>query len=100
MYEDNIYQQIVPVNDSDRLYRTFYDKYGAIVPPWLIDNASFSLYNGDDSTSIDVYAYNAVDVTRTTEWKRRGSDLWPKSSFFSIDGDMRNLVEIESALLL
>ena len=32
LYEDNIYQQIVPVIDSDRLFRNFYDSNGNLVP--------------------------------------------------------------------
>lgn len=31
-YDENIYQQIVPTIDSDRLFRNFYDSEGNLVP--------------------------------------------------------------------
>jgi len=99
-YDENIYQQIVPVIDSDRLFRNFYDSSGNPVPAWLADNASYELFNGSESTSIDLYGRNLIDASRTVEWYGRGMDVWAKSSFFSLDTDEKNLVEIESALLM
>ena len=99
-YDENIYQQIVPVIDSDRLFRNFYDSEGHPVPAWLVDNASYELFNLDESTSIDLYGRNVIDASRTVEWNGKGMDVWAKSSFFSLDSDEKNLVEIESALLM
>ena len=99
-YDENIYQQIVPTIDSDRLFRNFYDSQGNPVPSWLVDNASYELFNGTESTSIDLYGRNLIDSSRTVEWNGKGADFWAKSSFFSLDSDDKNLVEIESALLM
>lgn len=99
-YDENIYQQIVPVIDSDRLFRNFYDSTNHPIPSWLVDNASYELFNGSESTSIDLYGRNLIDTTRTVEWNEKGMDTWAKSSFFSLDTDEKNLVEIESALLM
>lgn len=99
-YDENIYQQIVPTIDSDRLFRNFYDAADNPVPSWLVDNASYELFNGSESTTIDLYGRNLIDASRTVEWNGKGADFWAKSSFFSLDSDEKNLVEIESALLM
>lgn len=100
LYEDNIYQQIVPVIDSDRLFRNFYDSNGNLVPSWLVDNASYELFSGDESTTVDLYGRNLINSGRTVEWNQNGSDVWAKPAFFSIEGDTKSLVEIESCLLM
>lgn len=99
-YDENIYQQIVPVIDSDRLFRNFYDSDGNPLPAWLVDNASYELFGINESTSKDLYGRNIIDSSRTVEWNGRGMDVWAKSSFFSLDTDDKNLVEIESSLLM
>lgn len=100
LYEDNIYQQIIPVIDSDRLFRNFYDSNGNPVPAWLVDNASYELFNGEESTNIDLYGRNLISSARTVEWNQNGADTWAKPAFFSLDGDTKSLVEIESCLLM
>lgn len=100
LYEDNIYQQIIPVIDSDRLFRNFYDSSGNPVPAWLVDNASYELFSGEESTTIDLYGRNLISSARTVEWNQNGADTWAKSAFFSLDGDTKSLVEIESCLLM
>ena len=99
-YKENIYQQIVPTIDSDRLFRNYYDSDGNPVPSWLVDNATYELFNVDESTSIDLYGRNLISAGRTVEWSESGQDVWAKSAFFSLDSDEKNLVEIESALLM
>ena len=99
-YDENIYQQIVPVIDSDRLFRNFYDSSANPIPAWLADNASYELFSGNESTTIDLYGRNIIDASRTVEWNGKGMDTWAKSSFFSLDSDEKNLVVIESALLM
>lgn len=100
LYQDNIYQQIIPVVDSDRLFRNFYDSEGNLVPSWLVDNASYELYNEDESTSIDLYGRNLISGVNTVEWSENGADVWAKSAFFTLDGDTKSLLEIESCLLM
>ena len=99
-YSENIYQQIVPVIDSDRLFRNFYDSNGHPVPSWLVDNASYELFNNGESTTIDLYGRNLINAASTVEWNTGGQDVWAKSAFFSLDSDEKSLVEIESALLM
>lgn len=74
-YQDNIYQQIVPVIDSDRLFRNFYDANGNPVPSWLVDNASYELFAGEESTSIDLYGRNLINPSLTVEWSQNGADV-------------------------
>ena len=100
LYEDNIYQQILPVIDSDRLFRNFYDSSGNLVPSWLVDNASYELFSGMESTTVDLYGRNLISTARTVEWSQNGADVWAKPAFFAIDGDTKSLVEIESSLLM
>lgn len=99
-YKENIYQQIVPVIDSDRLFRNFYDSNNHPVPAWLVDNASYELFSNGESTTIDLYGRNIINTSNTVEWNTSGQDVWAKSAFFSLDSDEKNLVEIESALLI
>ena len=99
-YKENIYQQIIPTIDSDRLFRNFYTDDDDPVPSWIIDNASYELFNGDDSTTIELYGRNLIDPAKTVEWTNKGKDVWAKSCFFSLDNDEKNLMEIESSLLL
>ena len=99
-YDENIYQQIIPTIDSDRFFRTFYTSDNDYAPAWLIDNASYELFNGTDSTTIDLYGRNIIDSNKTVEWTNKGKDVWAKSCFFSLDNDEKNLMEIESALLI
>lgn len=99
-YDENIYQQIIPTIDSDRFFRTFYTSDDDYAPAWLLDNASYELFNGTESTTIDLYGRNIIDPTKTVEWTNKGKDVWAKSCFFNLDNDEKNLVEIESALLI
>lgn len=73
LYSDNQYQQIIPIINSDRLYRTFYDSNGNEVPSFLLDNATYELYNGDESISIDLYGSRTI--SNMVEWSSLGKDI-------------------------
>lgn len=74
-YDENIYQQIIPTIDSDRFFRTFYTSDNDYAPAWLLDNASYELFNGTESTTIDLYGRNIIDPTKTVEWNSKGMDV-------------------------
>ena len=92
-YKDNLYQNIVPAIDSNRLYRNYYNNQ-KLLPPFLVDNCSYELYNGDDTFQKDIYPSR---ITRVVEWSKFGQDCWAKQAFFSGDYDLE---EISNCLVL
>lgn len=74
-YSESIYQQIIPAIFSDKYFRTFYNSAGRQVPAWLNDNATYNLYNGTESTSLDLYGRNYINQGNTVEWNKAGADI-------------------------
>lgn len=99
LYEDNIFQEIVTAVDSDKYFRSFYDKNNRPVPGFLADNATYSLYNGDDSKEESLYGSQFINPSKTVEWTSQGKDFFPKQCFFSLSSDSRDLEEITSSLV-
>jgi hypothetical protein len=40
-----------------------------------VDNASFELFNGTESTTVDLYGRNLISTARTVEWNQNGADV-------------------------
>lgn len=96
IYDDNIYQQTIPVIDSSKWYRFFYDKQGRELPACVNRNMQITYYNGTEEITKDLYGALTVDLSRTTDWTAGGKDIWAKQCFYSGD---KGLEEIESCLL-
>ena len=106
LYEDSIFDNVISVRDSDKYYRTFYDKSGNEVPCFVNDNLSYQLFKKNDSTkeitSVEqnLYGVNIIDKNKTAEWNGlRGTDCMVKSCFYSLDNDEKSLEEISSSIL-
>lgn len=106
LYEDSIFDNVISVRDSDKYYRTFYDKSGNEVPCFVNDNLSYQLFKKNDSTkeitSVEqnLYGVNIIDKNKTIEWNGlRGTDCMVKSCFYSLDNDEKSLEEISSSIL-
>lgn len=95
LYGENTYQQTIPAIDSNRFYRNFYDKSGNIVPSFVNDNCTFTLWSEDEETSVDIYGANVIGSY--IEWNAQGRDIFAKQCFFSGDYDLQ---EIESSLVM
>lgn len=73
LYEDSIFDNVISVRDSDKYYRTFYDKSGNEVPCFVNDNLSYQLFKKNDSTkeitSVEqnLYGVNIIDKNKTAE---------------------------------
>ena len=72
LYEDSIFDNVIPVRDSDKYYRTFYDKEGNEVPCFVNDNLSYQLFHKNeykDITSVEqnLYGVNIIDKNKTME---------------------------------
>lgn len=104
LYEDSIFDNVISVRDSDKYYRTFYDKSGNEVPCFVNDNLSYQLFNksGVDINSVeqDLYGVNIIDKNKTSEWNNlRGTDCMIKSCFYSLDNDEKSLEDISNSIL-
>ena len=101
LYASNIYQSVIPVVNSDKYYRSFYNSSGNEVPAFLNDNCSYTLYsfNGEENDS-ELYGAKIISPTRTVEWTDRGKDCFAKSCFFNLDSNNESLQEISYALLM
>ena len=67
LYDGNLYQSVVPMLNSDKYFRKFYDNENTAVPAFLNDNCTYHLYNGDDTIDIGVYARDWVASSQTVE---------------------------------
>lgn len=105
LYEDSIFDNVISVRDSDKYYRTFYDKNDNEVPCFVNDNLSYQLFHKNeykDITSVEqnLYGVNIIDKNKTREWNGlRGTDCMVKSCFYSLDNDEKSLEEISSSIL-
>ena len=106
LYEDSIFDNVISVRDSDKYYRTFYDKSGNEVPCFVNDNLSYQLFHKNDvskeitSVEQNLYGVNIIDKNKTIEWNGlRGTDCMVKSCFYSLDNDEKSLEEISSSIL-
>ena len=100
LYSDNLFENVVSATDSDKYFRNFYSSRGTLVPAFLNDNITYTLYNGEESLETDIYGYNTISTSKTQDWSiTPGADLFAKPCFFSLDGDEKSLEEISSALV-
>ena len=100
LYSDNLFENVVSATDSDKYFRNFYSSRGTLVPAFLNDNITYTLYNGEESLEADIYGYNTISTSKTQDWSLTpGADLFAKPCFFSLDGDEKSLEEISSALV-
>ena len=106
LYEDSIFDNVISVRDSDKYYRTFYDKNDNEVPCFVNDNLSYQLFHKNDvskeitSVEQNLYGVNIIDKNKTREWNGlRGTDCMVKSCFYSLDNDEKSLEEISSSIL-
>lgn len=105
LYEDSIFDNVISVRDSDKYYRTFYDKNDNEVPCFVNDNLSYQLFHKNeykDITSVEqnLYGVNIIDKNKTREWNGlRGTDCMVKSCFYSLDNDEKSLEEISNSIL-
>lgn len=104
LYSDNIYENLVSAKDTSKYYRNFYSADNKSVPGFLLDNATYKLYNNNDradSTDLEIYGSKLLDITKTVEWSNiPGNDVTTKLCFYNLDGDTKSLSEIKSALVL
>lgn len=98
---DNIYQNVIQAIDVSKYYRNFHQKVlGGYAPGWLNDNIEYSLYNGDDVFSFDIYGVDVISPSNTVEWSTtRGNDVMSKCCFFDLSNDNKNLVEINNSIV-
>ena len=105
LYEDSIFDNVISVRDSDKYYRTFYDKDGNEVPCFVNDNLSYQLFHKNEYKEItsveqNLYGVNIIDKNKTREWNGlRGTDCMVKSCFYSLDNDEKSLEEISNSIL-
>ena len=106
LYEDSIFDNVISVRDSDKYYRTFYDKNDNEVPCFVNDNLSYQLFHKNDvskeitSVEQNLYGVNIIDKNKTREWNGlRGTDCMVKSCFYSLDNDEKSLEEISNSIL-
>lgn len=97
---DNIYENVIQLTDNSVYYRNFFNSNYYNCPPFLVDNLKYELFNGDNSTSIDISGANIIDLTKTTEYTRNGYDLFDKPAFFTIENNIKNLSDISNSLIL
>ena len=103
LYADNVFENIVPVRDVDKYYRTFYNSNDVEVPAFMNDNIEYNLFNTDLSQTDTQTLYGAdfIDVQKTTEWYNvPGNDVFAKNCFYSLNNNEQNLEEIKSALVM
>lgn len=101
LYSENIFENVISATDSDKYFRNFYNSRGTLVPAFLNDNITYTLYNGDDSFDKDIYGYQTISTSKTQDWSvTPGADLFAKPCFFSLDNDEKSLEEITNALVL
>ena len=101
LINDNVYDNVIDCIDVSKYYRNFYQK-GTMnnAPGWLLDNISYTLYNNDDSTDIDIYGIDKINTANIVEWSTtRGNDVMSKVCFFDLSNDSRNLVEINNSIV-
>jgi hypothetical protein len=67
LYSDNVFENVISATDSDKYFRTFYNKNGHPVPGFLNDNITYTLYTVNDSLDIDIYGYNTIDTYKTED---------------------------------
>lgn len=67
LYDGNIYQGAVTMIDSDKYFRSFIGKNGREVPAFMVDNITYTLYNGEEATDLSLYGANYIDTTRTRD---------------------------------
>lgn len=91
LYDDSIYLTAMPVIDSDKYYRQYYNYSGKLIPSFIADNVECTYYKDDTTTSKSYYAYNILNPNATNELNiYPGNDCWIKSCFFSLDSDTRS----------
>jgi hypothetical protein len=61
LYSDNVFENVVSATDSDKYFRNFYNSRAKLVPAFVNDNISYTLYNGEESLETDMYGYHIVD---------------------------------------
>jgi hypothetical protein len=67
LYSDNVFENVVSATDSDKYFRNFYNSRAKLVPAFVNDNISYTLYNGEESLETDMYGYHIVDPTKTKD---------------------------------
>lgn len=67
LYSDNIFENVVSATDSDKYFRNFYNSRGTLVPAFLNDNITYTLYNGEESLETDIYGYNTISTSKTQD---------------------------------
>lgn len=98
LYEENGYQNVISATYSDKYFRNFFDSNNTTVPAFMSDNISYTLYNGEEEYTQDLYGANYID--KTVEYGNiAGADSFPKLCMFTLDGDSQNLSEINTALV-
>lgn len=100
LYSDNVFKNIVTCRDSDKFYRTFYNKANKEVPCFLNDNLTYQLFNNNETGEEDLYGVDFIDKSKTTEWNNlRGTDCFLKTCFYSLDNDEKSLEDISNSLV-
>lgn len=98
MLENNVYQNVVSMIDNSPYYRTYYNKKGDELPPFMIEDVTLK-YFADDLETTDVEQKQDVDVALTKDWNRRsGYDITDKLCCFEKD-EVKTLSDIQSALV-
>lgn len=67
LYSDNLFENVVSATDSDKYFRNFYNSRGTLVPAFLNDNITYTLYNGEESLETDIYGYNTIRTSKTQD---------------------------------
>lgn len=67
LYDDNLYQSVVPMINSDKYYRNFYDNEYTSVPAFLNDNCEYNLYHDGENCDIGVYGRDWIASSNTVE---------------------------------
>ena len=104
IYENDVFKNTLPAQNSSKFYRDFYKSAGVPVPCFVNDSCSYTLYKeGSTPASLDNVYEQTIDAklinrSLTTEWNMAvpGADTYPKQCFYNSDN---SLVDIDYSLV-
>lgn len=104
IYENDIFKNTIPAQNSSKYYRDFYKSSSAPAPCFVNDSCTYSLYKeGSTAQSLDDVYDQTIDAkildrSLTTEWNVNvpGADTYPKQCFYNGDN---SLVDIDYSLV-
>lgn len=100
LYEDSIYQNIASARDTSPYYRVFKNNNNDEVPSFFADKFNYLLYDNNlESTEVEHKAMDSIS-TANDLYYMSGYDLCPKPCLYSINGNSKELSEIDNSIVI